>query len=123
SLQESLAGVRESQAFGQEHRRHTEFRRLTRRYVDSRLAAQRLISLYFPFVDLLADLAAVLVLAVGHRLVRDGSLTAGELIAFLLYLNLFFSPIQQLSEVFDDWQQARVSMAQIRDLMAEPITT
>ncbi len=123
SLQESMAGVRESQAFTQESRRHTEFERITRGYVDARLAAQRLISLYFPFVDFLASVAAVLVLAVGHHLVDDGSLTPGEMIAFLLYLNLFFSPIQQLSEVFDDWQQARVSMARIGDLMAEPVTT
>jgi ATP-binding cassette subfamily B protein len=123
SLQESMAGVRESQAFTQERRRHTEFKRITRGYVDARLAAQRLISLYFPFVDFLADVAAVLVLALGYHMVRGGSLTPGELIAFLLYLNLFFSPIQQLSEVFDDWQQARVSMARIADLMAEPVAT
>ncbi|HZE31458.1 MAG TPA: ABC transporter ATP-binding protein [Actinoallomurus sp.] len=123
SLQESMAGVRESQAFTQERRRHTEFKRITRGYVDARLAAQRLISLYFPFVDFLADVAAVLVLALGYHMVRVHSLTPGELIAFLLYVNLFFSPIQQLSEVFDDWQQARVSMARISDLMAEPVAT
>jgi ATP-binding cassette subfamily B protein len=123
SLQESMAGVRESQAFTQERRRHTEFKRITRGYVDARLAAQRLISLYFPFVDFLADVAAVVVLALGYHMVRAHSLTPGELIAFLLYVNLFFSPIQQLSEVFDDWQQARVSMARISDLMAEPIAT
>lgn len=123
NLQESMAGVRESQAFTQERRRQTEFKQLTRRYVDARMAAQRLISLYFPFVEFLADVAAVLVLAVGYHLVRGGSLTPGELIAFLLYLDLFFSPIQQLSEVFDDWQQARVSMNRISDLMAEPELT
>jgi ATP-binding cassette subfamily B protein len=123
SLQESLAGARESQAFTQEQRRHAEFERITRGYVDARLAAQRLISLYFPFVDFVASVAAVLVLAVGQHLMRAGSLTPGELIAFLLYLNLFFAPIQQLSEVFDDWQQARVSMARIGELMAEPVRT
>jgi ATP-binding cassette, subfamily B, bacterial len=123
SLQESMAGVRESQAFTQENRRQREFKRITRGYTDARLAAQRLISLYFPFVDFLADVAAVLVLALGYHMVRGHSLTPGELIAFVLYVNLFFSPIQQLSEVFDDWQQARVSMARISDLMAEPVAT
>ncbi|GLY79435.1 ABC transporter ATP-binding protein [Actinoallomurus iriomotensis] len=123
SLQESMAGVRESQAFTQENRRQREFKRITRSYTDARLAAQRLISLYFPFVDFLSDVAAVVVLALGYHMVRGHSLTPGELIAFVLYVNLFFSPIQQLSEVFDDWQQARVSMARIRDLMAEPVAT
>ncbi len=123
SLQESMAGVRESQAFTQEGRRHAEFKRITRSYVDARLAAQRLISLYFPFVDFVAGVAAVLVLGLGYHMVRAHSLTPGELIAFVLYVNLFFSPIQQLSEVFDDWQQARVSMARISELMAEPVAT
>ena len=123
SLQESMAGVRESQAFTQEGRRHTEFEHLTRRWVDARLAAQRLIAMYFPFVDFLADVAAVLVLLFGYHMVRAHSLTPGELIAFVLYVSLFFAPIQQLSEVFDDWQQARVSMARISDLMGEPVAT
>jgi ATP-binding cassette subfamily B protein len=123
SLQESMAGVRESQAFTQEGRRHTEFKRITRGYTDARLATQRLIALYFPFVDFLSGVAAVLVLGLGYHMVRTHALTPGELIAFVLYVNLFFSPIQQLSEVFDDWQQARVSMARISDLMAEPVAT
>ena len=39
-------------------------------------------------------------------LVPNGAVTAGVVIAFLLYLDQFFSPIQQLSQVFDTWQQA-----------------
>jgi ATP-binding cassette subfamily B protein len=45
-------------------------------------------------------------------------LTVGALIAFLLYIDLFFSPIQQLSQVFDSWQQTRVSVARIAGLMS-----
>jgi ATP-binding cassette subfamily B protein len=122
-LQETLAGVRESQAFGQQQRRHTEFKRLTRGYLDARMKAQRLISAYFPFLEFLSDLGAALVLGAGYFLVAGHQLTAGELIAFVLYLGLFFSPIQQLSGVFDDWQQARVSMQRINDLLAEPDLT
>ena len=51
--------------------------------------------------------ADAVVLGVGAALVADGTLTAGVVIAFLLYLDQFFSPIQQLSQVFDTWQQAR----------------
>ena len=49
-------------------------------------------------------------LGVGSVLVATASLSAGALIAFLLYLNLFFAPIQQLSQVFDSYQQARVAI-------------
>src|SRR5581483_11836323 len=51
-------------------------------------------------------------------LIAGGHLTTGELIAFILYIDLFFSPIQQLSQVFDAWQQTRVSVARIAELMA-----
>jgi ATP-binding cassette subfamily B protein len=118
SLQESLSGVREAQAFVQEDRSQREFRRLGSGYLDARLTAQRLVSVYFPFVQFLSDLAAALVLGVGYRLILHGSLSTGELVAFLLYLNLLFSPVQQLSQVFDSYQQARASSVQINALMA-----
>ena len=54
---------------------------------------------------------------VGAGLIASGHLTSGALIAFILYIDLFFSPIQQLSQVFDSWQQTRVSVARIADLM------
>jgi ATP-binding cassette subfamily B protein len=59
----------------------------------------------------------VIVLGVGSHLIEEGRLTTGVLIAFLLYLTMFFSPIQQLSQVFDSWQQTRVSVGRISDLM------
>ena len=118
SMQEGLSGVRESQAFGRERHNEAQFKQLAGGYLDARLAAQRLVSLYFPFVEFLADMAAVLVLGLGTVLVARGSLTSGELVGFLLYLDLFFNPIQQLSQTFDSYQQAGASMAQINNLMA-----
>ena len=55
---------------------------------------------------------------VGAGLVVSGRLSTGALIAFILYIDMFFSPIQQLSQVFDSWQQTRVSVGRIADLMA-----
>jgi ATP-binding cassette, subfamily B, bacterial len=60
------------------------------------------------------------VLGLGSVLVARGSLTSGELVGFLLYLDLFFNPIQQLSQTFDSYQQAGASMRQINNLMATP---
>jgi ATP-binding cassette, subfamily B, bacterial len=120
SMQEGLSGVRESQAFGRERHNQEQFKLLAGGYLDARLAAQRLVSLYFPFVEFLADMAAVLVLGLGSVLVARGSLTSGELVGFLLYLDLFFNPIQQLSQTFDSYQQAGASMRQINNLMATP---
>ena len=54
--------------------------------------------------------------------VAAGALTPGVLIAFLLYLGLFFAPVQQLSQVFDGYQQARIGLRRIGDLLRTPTT-
>jgi ATP-binding cassette subfamily B protein len=116
-FQESLSGVREAQAFTHEAETERRFRRLGDDYLESRVGAQRLVSIYFPFVQFLSSLADVIVLAVGAQMVHEGRLTTGVLIAFVLYVDMFFSPIQQLSQVFDSWQQTRISVARIDELM------
>jgi ATP-binding cassette subfamily B protein len=116
-FQESLSGVRESQAFVHENAANEQFHRLGRSYLDARVAAQRLVAMYFPFVQFMAAVADAIVLGVGAQLIASGHLTPGALIAFLLYIDLFFSPIQQLSQVFDAWQQTRVSVGRIAELM------
>jgi ATP-binding cassette, subfamily B, bacterial len=122
-FQESLSGVRVSQAFVHQTETIARFHRLGRDYLESRLAAQRLVATYFPFVQFLSGLADAIVLGVGAGLIASGDLSSGALIAFILYIDLFFSPIQQLSQVFDSWQQTRVSVGRIADLMQlEPLT-
>jgi ATP-binding cassette subfamily B protein len=116
-FQESLSGVRESQAFVHEGAAIAQFHRLGRSYLDTRVAAQRLVATYFPFVQFMSSVADAIVLGVGAHLIETGHLTSGALIAFLLYIDLFFSPIQQLSQVFDAWQQTRVSVGRIAELM------
>ena len=121
-FQESLTDVRVAQAYVREDQNSRRFAARSRQYLDARVGAQRLVALYFPFVEFLSGVAAAAVIAGGAAFVRSGSLTTGELIAFLLYLNLFFSPIQQLSQVFDTYQQARVALDRIGELLAEPST-
>ncbi len=123
NLQENLSGVRVAQAYVREGRNARGFRAVNERYLQHRLGAQRLIALYFPFVNLLSSLGAVAVLAAGSVLVPRGAVTAAVVIAFLLYLDMFFAPIQQLSQVLDTWQQAGASIAKIEELLATPSGT
>ncbi|HLM63446.1 MAG TPA: ABC transporter ATP-binding protein [Acidimicrobiales bacterium] len=123
NFQESLSGVRVAQAYTREDRNIAGFREVNDGYLQARLGAQRLIALYFPFVLLLSDVGSAVVLGTGSALVAHDVVTAGVVIAFVLYLNQFFSPIQQLSQVFDTWQQARASMDRIDELMATPTGT
>ncbi|MEZ5233491.1 MAG: ABC transporter ATP-binding protein [Acidimicrobiales bacterium] len=123
NLQENLSGVRVAQANVGEGRSAARFAELSASYRSARLRAQKLLSLYFPGIGLLSDLAAVAVLAAGAELVGAGRTTTAVVIAFLLYLNLFFSPIQQLSQTFDAWQQATSSTVKITELLTTASAT
>ncbi|MFF5334093.1 ABC transporter ATP-binding protein [Streptomyces sp. NPDC013181] len=122
-LQESVAGLRIVQAFRRERDGADRFAARSDDYRRARVRGQWLISVYFPFVQLLSSVAAAAVLIVGAGRVDDGTLTAGALVAYLLYIELFFAPVQQLSQVFDGYQQAAVSLGRIQELLREPATT
>ncbi|MCT4351749.1 ABC transporter ATP-binding protein/permease [Streptomyces sp. Je 1-79] len=123
ALQENVATIRVTQAFRREEHNARHFARLAGEFRDSRLRAQRYMGVFFPFVEFLGTLSAATVLAVGAGRVAAGELTAGTLIAFLLYVELFFSPIQQLSQVFDGYQQAVIGLSRLRALIRTPTGT
>ncbi|MEU3722565.1 ABC transporter ATP-binding protein [Streptomyces sp. NPDC031705] len=122
-LQESVAGLRLVQAFRRQDAGRARFAERSDAYREARVRGQWLISVYFPFVQLLSSGAAAAVLIVGAGRVEAATLTTGALVAYLLYIDLFFAPVQQLSQVFDGYQQATVSLGRIQDLLREPTTT
>ncbi|MGX2997094.1 ABC transporter ATP-binding protein [Streptomyces sp. JNUCC 64] len=122
-LQESVAGLRIVQAFRREDDGRKRFAARSADYRAARVRGQWLISVYFPFVQLLASVAVVAVLVVGAERVAAATLTTGALVAYLLYIDLFFAPVQQLSQVFDGYQQATVSLGRIQELLREPTST
>ncbi len=121
-LQENVSGLRVAQANTREQRAAEHFGELSDRYRRSRLRAQLYIAVYFPFATFLSETAQAVVLVVGATWVAHGQLTSGVLVAFLLYLSQFFGPVQQLSQVFDGYQQARVGLRRIGELLRTPTT-
>ncbi|HVV17934.1 MAG TPA: ABC transporter ATP-binding protein [Pseudonocardiaceae bacterium] len=121
-LQENVSGLRVAQAHTREQRAADHFGELSDSYRRSRLRAQRYIAIYFPFATFLSETAQAVVLGVGATWVAHGQLTSGVLVAFLLYLGQFFGPVQQLSQVFDGYQQARVGLHRIGELLRTPTT-
>ncbi|MER6028285.1 ABC transporter ATP-binding protein [Streptomyces sp. NPDC001851] len=122
-LQESVAGLRIVQAFRRERDGGRRFTERSDSYRRARIRGQWLISVYFPFVQLLSSVAAASVLIVGAHRIEAATLTTGALVAYLLYIDLFFAPVQQLSQVFDGYQQATVSLGRIQELLREPTST
>ena len=128
---ENVAGLRVTQAFRREQVNRDRFGGLSQAFRVSRLRAQRYIATYFPFVQTLSTAAGAIVLIIATGQVRNGTLTTGALIAYLLYIDMVFSPVQQLSQVFDGYQQAMVGLRRITDLLrlrtstppaAQPVT-
>ncbi|MFG2571218.1 ABC transporter ATP-binding protein [Streptomyces sp. NPDC048481] len=122
-LQESVSGLRIVQAFRRERDGAARFAERSDGYREARIRGQWLISVYFPFVQLLSSVAAAAVLIAGAGRVDAATLTTGALVAYLLYIDLFFAPVQQLSQVFDGYQQATVSLGRIQELLREPTST
>ncbi|MFJ5263709.1 ABC transporter ATP-binding protein [Streptomyces sp. NPDC088387] len=122
-LQETVSGLRIVQAFGREADSGRRFAERSESYRQARIRGQWLISIYFPFVQFLSSAAAASVLVVGAGRIEAATLTTGALVAYLLYIDLFFAPVQQLSQVFDGYQQATVSLGRIQELLREPTST
>ncbi|HEX3305460.1 MAG TPA: ATP-binding cassette domain-containing protein, partial [Streptosporangiaceae bacterium] len=114
---ENVAGLRVTQAFRREQANRDRFGGLSHAFLTSRLRAQRYIAIYFPFVQTLSTAAGAIVLVLATGQMHSGALTTGALIAYLLYIDMVFSPVQQLSQVFDGYQQAMVGLRRITDLL------
>ncbi|MDG4865636.1 ABC transporter ATP-binding protein, partial [Streptomyces sp. T-3] len=117
SLQENVSGLRTAQSHSREQGASREFGELSDAYRAARLRAQRYASVYFPSINFAAELSRALVLFVGAHRIAEGDLSPGVLAAFLLYLGMFFSPLQQLSLAFDGYQQASVGLRRTMELL------
>ena len=121
-LAENVNGVRVVQAFSrQQHNYNTFSGYVNRYYLETSLDAVRVASLFTPVIDLLGALATALVIYVGGTAVLGESITAGVLIAFVLYIDRFFEPIRDLSRRFDTLQSTMAGGERILELLHTPI--
>ncbi len=118
-LQETLSGVRVVRAFGQEPRHEQRFAELND---DNRVANMRTVHLnavYFPAVELLSAIATAAILIYGGNQVVDGAVSIGVLASFVFYLQTFFDPIQQLSQLYTTYQAGMAALDKIFGLLDE----
>ncbi len=119
TLAEDISGMRMVQAFVREQRATENFRSVTLDYRDSNMQTVVLNGLYFPFVSLLATLALAIVLGYGGHLYLDNALELTTLFAFMLYVNNFFDPIQQLSQLYNTFLSAAAALDKIIGVLDE----
>lgn len=103
-LNESISGVRVTKSFTRERVNFQHFDDLNQSFFDANVVAARLTAIFFPGVDFIGALATALVVGVGGWLVLDDALTAGTLVAFVLYVERFFDPIRDLAQRYNTFQ-------------------
>ena len=122
-FQENISGVRVAQAYVREETNIDSFRNTTDVYKNARVTTQQIQSFYFPLIMFLSTCADAIVFGYGGTLVQQGVITSATVLTFVLFLDQFFAPIQQLSQVFDQWQSALASMTKINELMHTEVST
>lgn len=115
-LQENLAGMRVVQGFGRQEPAREAFRRANADYRDANMRTIRLSAAYFPGIEFLSGVGLAIVLYFGGLLVLDGQIEIGVMVAFIGYLANFFDPIQQLSQLYDDFQSSMAALEKIQSV-------
>ncbi len=112
-LQENVSGLRVVQAFTRERTSAARFAERNHAYRRANTRATVLSAVYFPGVELVGSAGLAVVLLYGGYLVVAGEMTVGELVAFIGLLNMFFQPIQQLSQLYSDLQSTLASLEKV----------
>jgi len=116
-LAEDLSGMRVIQAFAQEGTSHERFDEVNRENRDAYISAMSLSFVFLPAVEFLGTLATAVVLWFGGLAVAGDTLTLGVVAAFLAYVTRFFTPIQELSQLYTTMQAAMAGGERVLDLL------
>lgn len=117
ALAENISGVRVVQAFSREDHNLSRFQVLNDVYGDRVLVAARVFHTYMPFVGLLSGLGVAIILGYGGHLVMQREISVGELAAFILYLGMFFGPIQTMGDLYNALLSTAASAERIFQLL------
>jgi ABC-type multidrug transport system fused ATPase/permease subunit len=116
-LQETLSGVRVVRSFAQEPRHLERMAVLNEENRAANLTTVYLNAAYFPAVELLSAIGTSVILLYGGYQAIEGNIQVGILVAFVGYLNAFFDPIQQISQLYTTYQQGMAALDKIFDLL------
>jgi ATP-binding cassette subfamily B protein len=119
TLNDNLSGVREIKAFSRED---SEAGRVTGhiiRYRDSNLRALKLMATFHPFVAFSSALGTIILIYFGGRFILSGTLDIADLVAFFLYLDLLYQPVEELSGAWESVQQALAGGERVAELLNE----
>jgi ATP-binding cassette subfamily B protein/subfamily B ATP-binding cassette protein MsbA len=118
-LNDNISGIREIKAFTREEEELQRVGVGIDRYRRSLLRALRLMSIFQPFVDFTSSLGLLIVIYFGGQLAFQGILSVADLVAFFLYLDLFYQPVRNLGNSWEQIQGALAGADRVAEIMAE----
>jgi ATP-binding cassette subfamily B multidrug efflux pump len=121
-LQEHVSGMAVVQLFNRERKSQKQFAELNRVHMVAYKDAIDAFAFFYPAVEFLSMLGVALLYWIGGVRVINGTLEIGVLVAFMIYAQRFFRPIQDLSEKFNILQSAMAASERIFKLLDEPVT-
>jgi ABC-type multidrug transport system fused ATPase/permease subunit len=116
-FQETLSGVRVVRSFAQEPRHVRRMDDLNEENYDANMKTVYLNAAYFPAVELLSAIGTAVILLYGGYQALEGAIAIGVVVAFVGYLQTFFDPIQQISQLYTTYQQGMAALDKIFDLL------
>ncbi len=121
-LAENINGIRVVQAFSRQAHNYANFSNFTNRYhLQTTISAAKIAASFLPIVDVLGALATAAVIYIGGAAVLGESITAGVLVAFVLYIDRYFDPIRDLSRRFDTLQSTMAGGERLLGLLDTPV--
>ncbi|MCC6169095.1 MAG: ABC transporter ATP-binding protein, partial [Caldilineaceae bacterium] len=118
-LNDNLAGMREIKAFTREHVEAARIRARIDRYRDSLLHALKMMAIFQPLVQFSSAMGTIVVIYFGGRMIVGEQLAVDELVAFFLYLELFYQPLHHLSDSWEQIQESLASADRVNELLVE----
>lgn len=118
-LTDNLAGMREIKAFTREETESNRISARIDRYRDSLLHALKMLAIFQPFIQFSSALGTIIVIYFGGQMIVGRELRVDELVAFFLYLELFYQPLHHLSDSWEQLQESLASATRVNELLDE----
>jgi ATP-binding cassette subfamily B protein/subfamily B ATP-binding cassette protein MsbA len=118
-LNDNISGIREIKAFTREEEELQRVGKGIDRYRHSLLRALRLMAIFQPFVDFTSSLGLLIVIYFGGQLAFSGILSVADLVAFFLYLDLFYQPVRNLGNSWEQVQGALAGADRVGEILEE----
>ncbi len=116
-VQEHIIGMNIVQIFGNEEKEYKRFKDINETHLKANLKAVLYYSIYFPVMELFTSIGLGLLIWYGSNQLFSEEVTLGVLVAFIMYLQLFFRPIRSIADRFNTLQMGVVSSKRIFDLL------